>query len=351
MAGNSFGSVFRITTFGESHGGAVGVVIDGVPPGIPLTAAEVQQELDRRKPGQSSVTTPRKESDLVSILSGVFTGSTTGTPVLLIIYNKDADPKAYEAIKELYRPGHADYTYHKKYGIRDYRGSGRASGRETAGRVAAGAIAKKILAQENIGITAYTREAAGVGCSSIDFSVIEKNMMRAADLQAAARMTEKITALGEKGDSAGGIVECVVRGVKPGVGDPVFDKLDAELAKALVSIGAVKGIEFGAGFSCAGMTGSEHNDWMDSTGFLSNNSGGIIGGISTGADIVFRVAVKPTSSITKAQKTVTTDGEETEIITEGRHDPCICPRIVPVVEAMTALVLVNQLKLQESLRF
>jgi chorismate synthase len=351
MAGNSFGQIFRITTFGESHGGAVGVVVDGVPPGLPLCENDIQKELDRRKPGQSALTTPRKESDAVSIMSGVFEGKATGTPILLIIYNTDARPRDYAAIQDLFRPGHADYTYLKKYGIRDYRGSGRASGRETAGRVAAGAIAKKILEGRGVSVLAYTLRAAGISCASFDPAVIETNPLRACDSAAAREMEARIAELREEGDSAGGVVECRVNGLPPGLGEPVFDKLDADLARAMLSLGAVKGIEFGAGFAAADMKGSRHNDAMDASGFLSNNAGGILGGISTGQEIIFRVAVKPVASITKKQKTTDILGREAEISTEGRHDTCICPRIVPVVEAMTCLVLEDHFKRQAALGY
>jgi len=350
MPGNSFGSLFRITTFGESHGEAVGVIIDGVTPDVPIAEADIQKDLDRRKPGQSSVSSPRKESDIVHILSGVFQGRTTGTPLMMIIYNNDMKPSAYDEIKDLFRPGHADFTYLKKYGIRDFRGSGRASGRETAARVAAGAVAKLLLGQRGIKITAYTLEAAGIRCTGFDENAIEKNPMRAADLEAAALMVRTIENLAEQGESCGGIVECRIDGVPPGIGEPVFEKLDAKLAQAVVSIGSVKGIEFGSGFAAAGMKGSEHNDWMDESGFLSNNAGGITGGISTGQEIIFRAAVKPTSSIEKPQKTVDILGKAVDIVTKGRHDPCICPRIVPVVEAMAALVIEDMCRLQESLK-
>ncbi|ADN01552.1 chorismate synthase [Spirochaeta thermophila] len=349
MPGNSFGTLFRITTFGESHGHAVGVIVDGVPPLLDLSEEDIQKELDRRKPGQSEVGTPRKESDIVHIYSGVFQGKTTGTPLMMILYNQDTRPGDYEAIARLFRPGHADYTYHKKYRIRDYRGSGRASGRETAARVAAGAVAKKILAQRGISIIAYTLRAAGIQCRTFDPVVIEKNPMRACDPEAAEKMVERIRTIKEETDSVGGIVECRIRGVPPGLGEPVFDKLDADLAKAMLSIGAVKGIEFGAGFRAADMRGSEHNDQMNAQGFLTNNAGGILGGISTGEEIVFRVVVKPTSSIARPQRTIDIDGNETEIITEGRHDACICPRIVPVVEAMAAIVIEDHYKRQEAM--
>lgn len=349
MAGSTFGRLFRITTFGESHGGGVGVIVDGIPPGLELTLAEVQKELDRRKPGQSAVTTPRQETDEIHFFSGLFNGVTTGTPLMMILYNKDARPEAYDTIKNLFRPGHADYTYLKKYGLRDHRGSGRASGRETAGRVAAGAVAKKLLAGRGVRITAYTLRAAGVSCTSIDYDEIEKNPMRAPDARAATVMTERITRLIEEGNSTGGIIECRITGVPPGLGEPVFDKLDAELGKAVLSLGGIKGIEFGAGFACADMKGSEHNDGMDRNGFTSNNAGGITGGISTGQEIIFRAAVKPTSSIEAPQKTVNTAGEESPITTVGRHDPCLCPRLVPVIEAMAALVLEDHFKQQAAL--
>ena len=343
MPGNSFGNSFRITTFGESHGTAVGVIVDGVPPGVEITETEIQVEMNRRKPGQSTVTTPRKESDRVSIVSGIFEGVTTGTPLTIILYNKDANPSAYTNIKDFFRPGHADFTYLQKYGIRDHRGSGRASGRETAGRVAAGAIAKKILDSYGIDIKAYTLEAAGIRCETIDTGIIEDNPMRAADSAAAWKMTEKIEELSEKGDSAGGIVECVITGVPAGLGEPVFDKIDADIAKGILSLGGVKGIEFGAGFAAAGMLGSFHNDWMDKSGFMTNNAGGILGGITTGQDIVFRIAVKPTSSIEHSQQTIDINGDETEISTTGRHDPCLTPRMVPVIESMAALVLIDHI--------
>lgn len=351
MPGSTFGDQFRVTTFGESHGGAVGVVVDGVMPGLELSEADVQKQLDRRKPGQSEVTTPRKEADQIHIQSGVFEGKTTGTPILLILYNTDQQPAAYDDIKDKFRPGHADYTYLQKYGLRDHRGSGRASGRETAGRVAAGAIARKILEKRGIAVTAYTLRCAGIQCKTIDFSVIEKNPVRAADLEAAAQMTEIIKQLAVEGDSVGGIVECRIQGVPAGLGEPVFDKLEADLAKAMMSIGSVRGFEIGLGFGCVDLKGSEHNDGMDKNGFLTNNAGGIIGGISNGDEIVFRVAVKPTSSISKVQKTINKSGEEVDIQTIGRHDPSICPRVVPVVEAMACLVLEDHFKRQAALKF
>lgn len=349
MPGSSFGQSFKITTFGESHGGGVGVIIDGITPGLEISEAEVQAELDRRKPGQSDITTPRQETDEVHFMSGVFEGRATGTPLMMIIYNKDARPSAYNEIKDLFRPGHADFCYHKKYGIRDFRGSGRASGRETAGRVAAGAVAKKMLAKHGIKITSYVSAAGGIECETVNLEEIENNIVRACDPEAAKKIIARVLEVREQKNSIGGIVECKVTGVPAGWGDPVFDKLDGDLAKAIVSLGAVKGFEVGSGFKCASMTGIEHNDRMDSTGFKTNNAGGIIGGISNGDDILFRCAVKPTSSIEAPQETVNIKGEEVICITEGRHDPIICPRIVPVVEAMTAIVLADHMKRQAAL--
>ncbi len=349
MAGSTFGHLFRITTFGESHGGAVGVVVDGATPGVEIAEADIQTQLDRRKPGQSDVTTPRAEPDTVHILSGVFEGRITGTPILLILYNKDARPSAYDDIKGMFRPGHADFTYLQKYGLRDYRGSGRASGRETAGRVAAGAIARKLLARRGVELFAYTRRAGGVECRTVDADQIERNPMRAADAEAAEQMMRCVLEARDNNDSIGGIVECRVRGLSAGLGEPVFDKLDAQLAQGMLSLGAVKGIEFGAGFAAADMRGSEHNDAMGPEGFRTNHAGGVLGGISTGEELIFRVAVKPTSSIARPQQTVDTGGNARTIETHGRHDPCICPRIVPVVEAMAAIVLEDHYKRQAAL--
>lgn len=349
MSGSSFGEVFKITTFGESHGEAVGVIVDGVTPGVEIDEAYIQRQMDRRKPGQSSVTTPRKEYDRIRILSGIFEGVTTGTPMAIQLVNQDMRPAAYDDIRRLYRPGHADFTYDQKYGIRDYRGSGRASGRETAARVAGGAVARKLLERRGVSVVAYTKAIGGITCSTFDEAAIEANPVRACDPEAAGQMVRLIEELAAAGDSIGGIVECRIRGAAPGLGEPVFDKLDAELAKAMLSIGAVKGIEFGAGFDAAVMRGSEHNDGMNASGFTGNNAGGILGGISTGQDIIFRLAVKPTSSISLPQQTIDVDGEEREIRTIGRHDPCICPRIVPVVEAMACLVLEDMYKRQAAL--
>jgi chorismate synthase len=354
MAGNSFGSIFKVTTFGESHGPAVGGVIDGVPAGVELSEGDIQKDLDRRKPGQSSITTSRQEGDLVEILSGVFEGKTTGTPLALLIRNKDQRSQDYSAIKDVFRPGHADYTYFQKFGIHDHRGGGRSSGRETTARVAAGAVARKILTQHRIAVTAYTLAVGPVSVRSVDLSVIEKNLVRAPDLAAAEEMVKAITVAKDKGDSLGGIVEAVITGCPVGLGDPVFDKLEARLASAVMSIGAVKGIEFGSGFKAALMPGSEHNDEpFVENGMVrtkNNFSGGITGGISTGEDIVFRLAIKPPSSIAKKQVAATKDLAMTSIEIQGRHDPCLCPRIVPVVEAMAALVVADAFLLQKTVR-
>ncbi|MFW5712222.1 MAG: chorismate synthase [Spirochaetota bacterium] len=349
MSGSSFGTHFRITTFGESHGPGVGVVVDGATPLIEISEQDIQKELDRRKPGQSHITTARKESDTVRILSGVFEGKTTGTPLAMLLYNQDHDSSAYDHIRHAFRPGHADFTYQAKYGIRDYRGSGRASGRETAGRVAAGAVAKRILAAKGIRITAYTLKAAGVECRVRDLQHIEDNPMRASDPRAAEEMVKRIEELKDAGDSAGGVVECLVEGLPPGIGEPVFDKFEAEIGKGILSIGAVRGIEFGSGFAAADMYGSKHNDPITPNGFASNHSGGTLGGITTGAPFVFRAVVKPTASISSEQESVSDSGESIRIKTEGRHDPCICPRIVPVIEAMSAIVIVDMLKRQTAL--
>jgi len=344
MSGSIYGKTFTISTFGESHGKAVGVVVDGVTPGIELCEADIQKDLDRRKPGQSSVTTPRKESDTVQIMSGVFEGKTTGTPLMMIIHNQDQRSKDYGNIKDLFRPGHADYTYTEKYGIRDYRGSGRASGRETTGRVAAGAVAKKLLAAKGIQVIASTKNLGGIKAQKYCPEEIEKNIVRTADPDVAQEMIDLVHESIENQNSVGGIVECRINGVPAGIGEPVFDKLDAELAKVALSIGGVKGIEFGAGFAVANMSGKEHNDEMDAKGFKSNNAGGIIGGISNGNEIIFKIAVKPISSISQAQDTVDINGKEVICETHGRHDPCLCPRIIPVLEAMSAIVLIDLIK-------
>ncbi len=345
MPGNSFGRLFRISTFGESHGKGIGVVIDGVPPNVALEEGDIQIDLDRRRPGQSRVTTPRTEADRVQILSGVFEGKTTGTALALFIPNLGGRPEDYEPFKNRYRPGHADHTYQEKYGIRDWRGSGRASGRETAARVAAGAVAKKVLGAESITVTGYTIEIDGIRAEEVDLAEIERNIVRAPDAKAAKRMIARIEKAQVESDSVGGMVAVLVRGAPAGLGDPVFDKLDALLAHALMSIGAVKGFEVGRGFESARMRGSRFNDsYFMEKGVVrtrTNNAGGILGGISTGEDIILRVAVRPPASISQPQQTVDRDGRECTIEVKGRHDPCIVPRIVPVVEAMVAVTLLD----------
>ncbi|MBQ0165760.1 MAG: chorismate synthase [Treponema sp.] len=375
MSGNTFGTLFKVTTFGESHGDALGCVIDGCPAGIKLDLDRIQKELDRRRPGQkapsadkaaaaNAAVTSRSEADRAEIVSGLFEGVTTGTPIAIIIRNTSQHSADYSNIKDMYRPGHADYTYDAKYGRRDYRGGGRSSGRETAARVAAGAVARQVLeALVPFSITAFTTEAAGIECNEFNLDCIEENSMRACDNKAATLMEEKIASLRAEGDSAGGVVECLIRGVPAGLGEPVFDKLDAELAKAMLSIGAIKGIEFGSGFAVARMKGSECNDAMRpaalkadealsaSPAFVTNNAGGILGGISNGNDIIFRVAVKPVPSIAKEQQTVTRNGKAADMKITGRHDVCLCPRIVPVVEAMAAITLCDMLLRQLAVQF
>lgn len=354
MSGNTFGKNFRVTTFGESHGAALGCIIDGCPSGLKITTEIIQKALNRRKPNAvvdgkvNPAVTMRKEDDCVEILSGIFNDTTEGTPIALLIRNTSQHSSDYENLKNTFRPGHADFTYQEKYGFRDYRGGGRSSGRETAARVAAGAIATEILKKSGIQITAYTIKAAGIEAKERDFSQIEKNLLRCPDATAAEKMLEKINEIKSKGDSAGGIIECQIQGVPAGLGEPVFDKLDAELAKAMLSIGAIKGIEFGEGFAAADLLGSENNDCMHEENgkiaFDSNHAGGILGGISNGQTIIFRVAVKPVPSIFIPQNTVCVqDGnvKSTELQIKGRHDVCLCPRIVPVVEAMAALVLAD----------
>ncbi|RMF88572.1 MAG: chorismate synthase [Nitrospinota bacterium] len=351
-SGNTFGRIFRITTWGESHGPAIGVVVDGCPAGLALSAADIQKELDRRRVGQSKVTSQRQEADRVEILSGLFQGQTTGTPIALLVWNRDADSSKYESIKHLFRPGHADFTYLAKYGIRDYRGGGRASARETVGRVAAGAIAKKLLAQSGIEILGYTTQIHTIRAEKFVPEEIERNPVRCPDPDAAQKMVERILEARKAGDSVGGIVEVVARGVPAGLGEPVFDKLDADLAKGLMSIPAVKGVEIGSGFAAALLFGSEHNDPFvrkgERIGTLSNHAGGILGGISTGEEIVVRMVVKPTSSILREQQSVDVEGNPVSLRVEGRHDPCVCPRAVPIAEAMVALVLADHLLRQRT---
>ena len=344
MAGNTFGEAFRVTTFGESHGEALGVVIDGCPAGLALDEELIQKDLDRRKPGGgSAATTSRSEADRAQLLSGVFRGKTTGTAICILIRNTSQRSKDYSSLEGVFRPGHADFTYFSKYGIRDHRGGGRASGRETAARVAAGAVARALMAQHDVRFMAWTEEAAGIKCSAFDVSQIEANPMRAPDAAAAEQMLKKIEALRAAGNSAGGIVAGRIFGSVPaGLGEPVFDKFEALLAHAMLSIGAVKAVEFGAGFAVAALTGAEcNNPTLAKDGLISfakNDAGGTLGGISTGQEVAFRLAVKPVPSIAQRQMAANEAGEQVELAIEGRHDACLCPRIVPVVEAMAALV-------------
>lgn len=342
MSGNTLGTLFSVTTFGESHGPAIGCVVDGCPPGLLLTTEDIQPFLDKRKPGQSKYTTQRREEDTVHILSGVFEGKTTGAPIALLIQNTDQRSRDYEDIKTLFRPGHADFTYHHKYGHRDYRGGGRASARETAARVAAGAIARLYLKRHlNIEIIGYLEQMGDLVIHYEDESAVGNNPFFCPNHTQVAALAEAINSLRRQGDSVGARVKVLARGVPVGLGDPVFDKLDAMMAYAMMSINAVKGVEIGAGFDSVTQLGSVHRDQMSAQGFLSNHAGGILGGISTGQTIEVSLALKPTSSITTPGKTVTTEGEETRVITKGRHDPCVGIRAVPIAEAMMALVLMD----------
>ena len=341
MVGNSFGTLFRITTFGESHGPALGVVVDGCPAGLSLNLEFIQSELDRRKPGQSKLVTPRKEADEFKVLSGVYEGTTTGAPLAFVIENTDVKSKDYDELKEVFRPGHADFTYFAKYGIRDHRGGGRASARETAARVLAGAVAKQILSAHGIALRGGVVQVGRVSAERRDWNEVENNEVRSVDAEAVPAMIAEINEARKARDSVGAVVEVQAEGVPPGLGEPVFGKLDAVLGAAMLSIPAVKGVEIGTGFAGAAMRGTEFNDEMFAGGFLSNNHGGILGGISSGAPIVVRLAVKPTSSIPQARKTINTRMEEAEVTATGRHDPCVGIRAVPVAEAMLALVLVD----------
>lgn len=358
MAGNSFGQLFRVTTFGESHGAAVGAVIDGCPPGLKLSEDDIQPDLDRRKPGQSSITTPRREMDTIRILSGIIDGTTTGTPILVIAYNKDAKSSDYVNLKDLYRPSHADYTYELKYGIRDWRGSGRASARETLARVAAGAIAKKYLYEKcGTQFLSYVEQAGSVktviDMNKVTRNAIDESIVRCPDKAASGRMIEMIEQVRREGDSIGGIIKGLIKKPPPGIGEPVFDKLPADLGKAMLSINAVKGFEFGSGFGGADMRGSEHNDGLSAKNnkisFSKNDSGGTLGGITTGQDIYFRVAFKPVATISQQQKTVTKSGKPIQFSAQGRHDPCVLPRAVPIVDAMASLVVMDHYLRQLSL--
>ncbi|MBU3953491.1 MAG: chorismate synthase [Proteobacteria bacterium] len=347
MSGSSFGKAFNITTFGESHGQAIGVVIQGCPPGIPISEIMIQKILDRRKPDQGPASTKRKEPDIPLILSGTFEGKTTGTPIMIMIENKDAKSKSYADIASIFRPGHGDYTYHHKFGIRDYRGGGRASARETAARVAAGAVAQLVLDPHKILIQSYTIGLGGIRANGFDANAIDKNPFKCPDMEAAGKMEKRIETIKNQGDSLGGIVEITAINVPAGIGDPVFDKLDADIAKAMMSIGAVKAVEIGAGIRAPEMTGFENNDQLTPKGFASNNSGGILAGISNGDKIVVRVHVKPIPSISKPQKTLTDQGVATTVSTKGRHDICAIPRINMVCESMLALVLADHILRQK----
>lgn len=349
--GNSFGKIFKLTTFGESHGPCIGGIIDGSPSNIDIDISKIQYDLDRRRPGQSKIVTQRKEDDKVEILSGLFQGKTTGTPIGFIIKNKDQKSKDYDHIKDIFRPSHADYVYEKKYGNRDYRGGGRSSARETACRVVAGSIAKQIL--KNIKIVGFVKSVGSISLKSTyknyNLSDSEKNIVRCPDENTAKKMEELIIKTRKNGDTVGGVVSCVVSGVPVGLGEPVFDKLHAELGKAMLSINAVKGFEYGSGFDGTKMFGSKHNDQFDSEGkTITNFSGGIQGGISNGMDIFFNVAFKPVATIMKSQKTINKDGDSKEMKGKGRHDPCVVPRAVPIVESMAALVILDNMLINNS---
>jgi chorismate synthase len=352
MPGSSFGRLLTVTTFGESHGPAVGAVLDGVPPGLPLAEGDIQRELDRRRPGQSSVTTERVESDKVEILSGVFEGKTTGTPVALLIRNEGARSGDYQSLREVLRPGHADWTYLAKYGLRDWRGGGRSSGRETAARVAAGAVAKALLARRGIEVRGYTLEIAGVRARTIDIAEIERNPVRSPDAAQAAVMVQRIEEARAAGDSVGGIAEVTVSGCPAGLGEPVFDKLEALLAHAVMSIGGVRAVEVGVGIEAARMRGSRFNDELAMEAgrvvTRTNNAGGIAGGISTGAAVIVRAAFRPPASISMPQASIDVRGEPVTVEVRGRHDPCIVPRAIPVLEAMAALVIADCLLAQDA---
>lgn len=347
---STFGRAFRIVTFGESHGSAVGVVMDGVKPGLPFDLEAIQKELDRRRPGQSDLVTPRNEADRVQVLSGVFEGRTTGHPIALVVFNENQKSGDYEAISRLFRPGHADLTYDRKYGIRDPRGGGRSSGRETLARVAAGAWAKQQLTVLGVTVRGFNREIAGLSGTAVDWAFVESNPLRVADPGTFPAQRAAVEAAQADGDSVGGVCEVWIEGLPVGLGDPAFGKLDGLLALACMSIGAVKGVELGAGFESARRRGSENNDPLGPGGPLKNDAGGTLGGISTGATVVVRLAVKPTSSIGKTQQTIDREGRPADISTKGRHDPCIAPRIVPVAEAMCALVVYDAWLTQQALR-
>jgi chorismate synthase len=344
MPGNTFGKLFTVTSFGESHGPGIGCVVDGCPPGLELSEADLQKDLERRRPGKTRHTTQRRETDKVRILSGVFEGRTTGTPICLLIENVDQKPKDYSAIKDLFRPAHADYTYQQKYGFRDYRGGGRSSARETAARVAAGAIARKYLREQaGILVRGYLAQLGPIRPRAFDWAAVEQNPFFFPDAGRVAELEAFMDALRKEGDSIGALVTVTATGMPPGLGEPVFDRLDAEIARALMSINAVKGVEIGAGFASVEQKGTEHRDEITPQGFVSNNAGGILGGISSGQDIVARLALKPTSSLRLPGRTVDVHGAPAEVVTTGRHDPCVGIRATPIAEAMLALVLVDHL--------
>ncbi len=344
MSGNTYGKLFTVTSFGESHGPAIGCVVDGCPPGLDLTEADLQRDLNRRKPGQSRHTTQRREADEVQILSGVFEGKTTGTPIGLIIHNTDQKSKDYSNIMNTFRPGHADYTYQQKYGMRDYRGGGRSSARETAMRVAAGGIAKKYLQEKaGISIRGYLSQLGPIKAEALDWDEVENNAFFCPDASKVSEMESFMDNLRKQGNSVGARINVVASGMMPGLGEPIFDRLDADIAHAMMSINAVKGVEIGAGFACVEQHGTEHRDEMTPQGFLSNNAGGILGGISSGQDIIVSIALKPTSSILVPGRSITKQGDVTEVVTKGRHDPCVGIRATPIAEAMLAIVLMDHL--------
>jgi chorismate synthase len=344
MSGNSYGKLFTVTSFGESHGPAIGCIVDGCPPGLALSEADLQGDLDRRKPGTSRHTTQRREEDRVQILSGVFEGRTTGTPIGLIIHNTDQRSKDYSKIMDRFRPGHADYTYTQKYGVRDYRGGGRSSARETAMRVAAGAIAKKYLREQHgVTIRGYLAQLGPIRIDKLDWDQVENNAFFCPDADKVAELENYMDALRKEGNSVGARINVVASGIPVGLGEPIFDRLDADIAHALMSINAAKGVEIGAGFDCVAQKGTEHRDEMTPEGFLSNHAGGILGGISSGQEILASVAFKPTSSLRLPGRSVNLAGEPVEVVTEGRHDPCVGIRATPIVEAMLALVLMDHL--------
>jgi len=359
MPGNTFGQIFKISSFGESHGLAIGVVVDGLPAGIPIDEDHIQSQMDRRKPGQSAIVTQRKESDTAKIMSGIFEGKTTGTPLFMLIMNEDAKSKDYSHIADKFRPSHADYTYEKKYGHRDYRGGGRSSARETAARVAAGAIALQFLAHYSITIRSYVHSVGDISVSedykSLDLKNIENNLVRCADPASAEAMESLIKEVKVAGDTIGGTIKCIIQGVPVGLGEPVFDKLHADLGKAILSINACKGFEYGSGFAGTNMKGSEHNDSFKNEDnniiTTTNHSGGIQGGISNGMDIYFKAAFKPVATIVQAQHSVDNDGNATEVKGRGRHDPCVLPRAVPIVDAMAALVIADHLLRNKTSKF